>query len=219
VRRMAIRSWSHALRRNSDRERSRARVGFAPRCPVPGHSGPCSFGLLQPGGRRRVSTGPGNGTDTLAHLDIELRGSWPAIEPRARELVAELDDVDFFLLPEVIRWDPAFMLRTRIADCGGAADWLVKEGRRRALATRFSFGLLVTGPYSTPHCWAEIRTDGLWVPVDPVLLGTMRSLDMTLWPAYRSTGAIVCRLSSRFTKVATHGGIWSPLSLPTEYLT
>jgi hypothetical protein len=218
VRRMAIRSWAHALRRNSERDFSRARVGFVPRCPAPGHRHPCQFGLLQPGGRRRIVPGPGSGTAAISHLDVELRGGWPTIEPAARDLIAELADVQFFILPEVVRWDPAFLMRTRIADCGGAADWLVKEGRRRGLTTRFSFGLLVTSPYATPHCWAEFRTDGIWVPVDPMLIGVMPSLDREQWPPYRSAGAIMSRLSGRFTKVASHGGIWTALSMPTEYL-
>jgi hypothetical protein len=217
VRRMAIRSWAHALRRNSERDFSRARVGFVPRCPAPGHPHPCQFGLLQPGGRRRIVPGPGNGTAAISHLDVELRGGWPTIEPAARDLIAELADVQFFILPEVVRWDPAFLMRTRIADCGGAADWLVKEGRRRGLTTRFSFGLLVTSPYATPHCWAEFRADGIWVPVDPMLIGVMPSLDREQWPPYRSAGAIMSRLSGRFTKVASHGGIWTALSMPTEY--
>jgi hypothetical protein len=217
VRRMAIRSWTHALQRNSGRERSHALVSFVPRCPVPGHPGPCRFEMLEPGGWRRTCEGPGNGTDPAEQRDISLSGTWPVIEPRARELIADVADVDFFMLPEVIRWDQDFLLRARIADCGGVADWLVREGLRRGLAVRFSFGLMVTSPYSTPHCWAEFRTDGVWVPVDPVLLKAMSSLDPLQWPGYRSTGAIMSRLSDRFTKVASHGGFWSALSLPTRY--
>jgi hypothetical protein len=217
IRRMAARSWAYALRQNSQRGRSAARVGFAPRCPVPGHPGLCPFGLLRPGGRRRIVPGTGNGTDVLSHLDVELRGSWPVVGPAVRSLVEEIADVEFFILPEAIRWDPQFMLSARIADCG-AAKWLAHEARRRGLAARFSFGLLVTSPYSTPHCWAEFKTDGIWVPVDPLLLKTIEPVNRSQWPLHRSTGAIVSRLGGRFTKLAAHQGIWCPVSLPTQCL-
>jgi hypothetical protein len=221
VRRMAIRSWSHALRRNSDRDRSRLRVSFAPRCPVPGHPGRCQFALLRPGGGRELMTGDGNGTDALAWLDADLRGDWPDVPPAIADLAGELSDVEFFLLPEAIRWDPEFMLQTRIADCGGAAGWLVEEGRRRGISTRFAFGLLVTKPYSTPHCWAEVRSERTWIPLDPLLIKAMRSwgsLDEGDWPSHRSIGPVVSRLCGEFTKLASHGGIWSQVSLPTDYL-
>lgn len=218
VQRMALRSWASGLRRNDGQELIRARVGLAPRCPFPGHAGDCTFEVLQPGGGRRVRTGSGNGTDVLDTLEAELPGTWPDLPGPVRDLVAEVADLDFFLLPEVIRWDPEFMLSTRIADCGGVSRWLVDESDRRGLPARFSFGLLVILPYSTPHCWAEFLVDGRWVPVDPLLLGALRSLGLSDWPTLRSTGAVVHRLTDRFTKLVSHTGVWADLSLPTEHL-
>lgn len=218
VRRRAIRSWTNALRRACEQETARVRVGFVPRCPVAGHAGPCRYSVLGPGGRRQVHEGASNGTDPVASVELDLACAWPEVGPRARALIEELEDVDFFILPEVIRWDPAFMRTARIADCGGAAEWLVAEGRRRGLETRFSFGLLVARPYSTPHCWAEFRTEGVWVPVDPLLIGVMRSLGLESWPLHHSIGAITSRLCGRFTKLVEHDGVWTPLSLPTEWL-
>jgi Transglutaminase-like superfamily len=219
VQRMALRSWAHALRRNDGQEHRTARIGFAPRCPAPGHPEDCRFDLLRPGGTRHRVHGVGNGTDVLACLQTEVHGCWPTVPAAVRDLVEEVADVDFFLLPEVIRWDPESMLAIRAADCGAVARWLVDEGNRRGLPARFSFGLLVVSPYSAPHCWAEFRAEGVWVPVDPLLLGAMRPHGLAGWPAHRSTGAIVARLTDRFTKLASHGGIWAPLSLPTQYLT
>jgi hypothetical protein len=218
VQRMALRSWANALRRNDGQELVRARIGLAPRCPAPGHPGVCTFELLQPGGGRRARTGSGNGTDVLDAVEVALPGVWPELPGPVRDLVDEVADLDFFLLPEVIRWDPEFMLTTRIADCGGVSRWLADEGNRRGLPARFSFGLLVTLPYSTPHCWAEFLVDGRWVPVDPLLLRALRLLGLASWPSYHSTGAIVWRLTDRFTKLVSHGGVWSQLSLPTELL-
>lgn len=87
-----------------------------------------------------------------------------------RELLRDGADIGFFLLPEAVCWDPEFMWRTRMSDCGGAAAWLVHEGGRHGLEGRFSFGLLVAAPYFTPHCWAEFLVDGIRVPVDPLLV-------------------------------------------------
>ena len=221
VRRMAIRSWASALRRTSLGEVTALRVSYHPRCPVPGHPGPCQFGLLTPGGRRLIKDGPPDGSVPLEQLAVQVTRTWPQASPRLSELLAEIDAIDFFILPEAIRWDTEFMFRAKIADCGAAADWLVTEGRRRGLRSRFAFGLLTVKPYSTPHCWPEFFADGRWVPHDPLILGAMRSwaaLPARDWPVDRSTGSAVVRLGPRFTKVAAHGGVWSTISLPTEYL-
>jgi hypothetical protein len=178
--------------------------------------------LLVPYGRRVARVGQADGSLPLTVTDFAVTDTWPEPGPRLRELLAELDAIDFFILPEAIRWDTEFMFSAKIADCGGATDWLVDEGRRRGLQARFAFGLLTAKPYSTPHCWPEFGVDGLWVPLDPLLLGAMRSwagLDPAAWPSYRSTGSVVARLGPRFTKIASHGGVWSAVSLPTEYLT
>lgn len=221
VRRMTMRSWASALRRNSAQPHSELRVGVVPRCPVAPHPGACSFQLLREGGRREVCVAGPENTEPVAHFDVRLPGQWPELGAGARELVDELADLDFFLLPESIRWDSDFMARTRMADCGGAADWLAREGRRRGLPVRFAFGLLVVKPYSAPHCWAEFQTDGIWVPQDPLLLAAMRAwagLDPVEWHPHRSIGSVLHRLCGHFTKMAGHDGVWAPLSLPTDYL-
>jgi transglutaminase-like putative cysteine protease len=76
----------------------------------------------------------------------------------------------------------------------------------------------VTVPYSTQHCWAEFLVDRRWVPIDPLTLRALRLLGLTDWPPHRSTGAIVWRLTDRFTKLVSHGGVWAQLSLPTGLL-
>jgi hypothetical protein len=221
VRRMAIRSWACALRRGSESDGRCARVSLRASCPVPGHGGPCQFAVLVPGGRRVIREGPADGSEPIGLMDVTISSRWPSPGPDARELLAEIDSVDFFLLPEAIRWDARLMFRAQISDCGAASAWLVSEARKRGLRARFSFGFLVAKPYSTPHCWPELYLDGLWVPFDPLIVKAMRTwaaLDQADWPVHRSTGAFVARLGPRFTKVAAHGGIWSAVTLPTEYL-
>jgi hypothetical protein len=217
VRRMTMRSWTNSLRTNSERPRTVVRVAVSPRCPVPPHDGPCRYDLLREEGKLESLTAEDG--KPLGHYEIELAGQWPELPREVRELAEEIADLEFFLLPEAIRWDREFMVRTRLADCGTVADWLVHEGQRRGLPVRFAFGLLVVKPYPTPHCWAEFLVDGTWVPYDPLLLKAMRTwtgLDPVAWHEHRSIGPILHRLCGHFTKVAAHDGVWSSLSCSTE---
>jgi hypothetical protein len=219
VRRMTMRSWANSLRDNSSRPQTRVRVGVLPRCPVPPHAGPCRYRLLREGGRRETITAGPDSRSPVAYYTVSLAGEWPDLPEPVRELADEVADLEFFLLPEAIRWDREFMTRTRMADCGTVADWLVHEGRRRGLTVRFAFGLLVVKPYPTPHCWAEFLVDGAWVPYDPLLLKAMRAwagLDPVRWHRYASIGPVLYRLCGHFTKVASHEGVWPALSLSTE---
>ncbi|MGW2600571.1 transglutaminase domain-containing protein [Streptomyces klenkii] len=220
VQRRAIRSWAAALRTASAPDPRPLLVDVKASCPVPGHAGPCPYGVLLPGGRRRVVAGPPSDA-RLHRLTVRPRQQWPAFPPPVLELLRALEPVGFFLLPEAVRWDPEFLWRTRMADCGGASAWLVAEGERRGLGVRFAFGLLVARPYSTPHCWAEFLVDGHWVPADPLLLRAMAArggLDAAAHPPTASPGAVFHRLTDRFTKVVSHAGVWAPASLPTELL-
>ncbi|MFD6326271.1 transglutaminase domain-containing protein [Streptomyces sp. NPDC058442] len=177
--------------------------------------------VIERGGRAAVLSGDAvpAADARLAAFEVSPFSGWPALPGAVRELLREVDGIGFFLLPEAVRWDPEFMWRTRMADCGGAAAWLVAEGARRGLAVRFSFGLLVARPYSTPHCWAEFLVDGVWVPVDPLLVRALNQwggLDAGAFPPDGRPGALFHRLTDRFTKVVSHGGIWAHTSLPTE---
>ncbi|GAA3009932.1 transglutaminase domain-containing protein [Streptomyces fulvorobeus] len=213
----SMRSWAKAWQTALDQAPGH-RVQVLSACPAPGHPGTCRYGVLLGGRRRRVE-----GPATEARLG-ELRPApvtrdWPELPSDLRELLQEVEGVGFFLLPEAVRWDPEFMWRTRMSDCGGAAAWLVHEGGRRGLRSRFSFGLLVAAPYSTPHCWAEFLVDGVWVPVDPLLaraLNQWGGLDPGAFPPDNTPGALFHRLTDRFTKVVSHDGIWAQVSLPTE---
>ncbi len=221
TRRMAMRTWATALRRAGEAGAVVRRVTFRPSCPAPGHPPPCHFDILAPDDLRirRVGPGDGDGDGEPHTIEARLPARWPDVGPAVREVIDELREADFFLLPEAVRWDLDFLRRTGLTDCGGASRLLVEEGRRRGLAARFSFGLLVAKPYSTPHCWAEFRVDGIWVPVDPLMVNAMvrwGSLQPEPWPPHRSPGALFVRLASRFCRVVEHGGIWAGLSLPTE---
>ncbi|HEX6352564.1 transglutaminase domain-containing protein [Actinophytocola sp.] len=218
VRRRAMRAWAGALRRGGDGGLDR-RVGYVPTCPAPGHRGPCQYQVLVPGGTRRKCVGCDDPMAPVTSLDVRVRAEWPELPTPVRELLAEVRSVRFFLLPEAIRWDLDFLCHTRLADCGGVTKYLVAAARRRGIPVRFSFGLLVSKPYSTPHCWAEFEVDETWVPVDPLMVAAMSEwagLPAEQWPESRSPGVLFCRLTDRFTRVAVHNGLWAGLSLPTE---
>lgn len=220
VQRRAIRTWGAALREGTGEPRARS-LELVSTCPVPGHAGPCRYDVLQPGGARRRVEAAGEDEAELGSVVVPAPSPAPDLPDDVTGLLHELDGVDFFLLPEVIRWDHDLMWRTGMGDCGVIADWLVTEGRRRGRETRFSFGLLTASPYATPHCWADFRVDGRWVAVDPVLVRAMTrwgGLDGRNFPAHVSIDPIVHRLSDRFTKVVSHGGIWSSLSARTTWV-
>ncbi|ONI76197.1 hypothetical protein ALI144C_36600 [Actinosynnema sp. ALI-1.44] len=221
VRRMTMRSWANSLNDNSSRPRTVVRIGVRPQCPLRPHTGPCQYQLLREGGWREQVSADRDTRSPVAQYHVTLSGEWPHLPPAVRELADEVADLEFFLLPEAIRWDREFMTRTRMADCGTAADWLVHEGRRRGLPVRFAFGLLVVKPYPTPHCWAEFLVDGVWVPFDPLLLKAMTTwagLDKERWHRYASIGPILYRLCGHFTKIASHNDVWPSLSLSTDYI-
>jgi hypothetical protein len=219
IRRMTLRSWAGNLKHNASQAASRLRVQVVPQCPAGPHRGPCTYQVLRPDGLRDQVRVAAEGTP-VADLDVRVPGHWPELPSAVRELADEAMSLKFFILPEAIRWDLGFLAEYRIADCGGAAAWLVREGRRRGLPVRFSFGLLLAKPYSTPHCWAEFETDGVWVPYDPLLLTAMRrwtGLDTLSWHPYRSIGPVLYRMCGEFTKISSHNGIWAPVSLITDY--
>lgn len=220
VQRRTIRSWGTALRTAVAEPGGSFRVDVVGTCPVPGHPGECAYDVLQSDGGRRRFTSP---TPTEASLGqvVVTPGAGATLPAEVRGLLGELKPVEFFLLPEGIRWDHGFLWETRMADCGGTADWAVREGERRGLPVRFAFGLLLARPYSTPHCWAEFRVGDAWVAVDPLMIRAMHQwggLDPALVPEDAPFSPVVHRMSDHFTKISSHGGIWSAVSLRTEKL-
>ncbi len=215
LQRMAFRSWATALIQADQGERLQHRVRYVSTCPHPGHRGRCTFEPLVPAGRVEAT----RGTDgTIAVVDVVRRTAWPAPTTEQRDLVSGLGSISFWILPEVVRWDLAFLRRTGLSDCGGVAVLLVDDARRSGVPVRFSFGLLVARPYSTPHCWAELLIDDEWVPVDPLLVRALvqwGGLDARRWAPDRSPGALFRRLGDEFCCLAAHRGAWADVSLPT----
>src|SRR5699024_6578453 len=98
----------------------------------------------------------------------------------------------------------------------------VAEAARRGLEARFSFGVIVARPYSAPHCWAEVRVDGRWWPVDPLLVRLLQGwggIDPAAWDENDSPAPLFRRLADDNTIVVSHRGVWASTSLNAERLT
>ncbi|WP_047869716.1 transglutaminase domain-containing protein [Nocardiopsis sp. RV163] len=229
IQRRAVKSWGASLRHNAvalrgpgaDDAPARYRVEVGATCPLPDHPGPCRFTVLGPRGRHeRLRTPHDRGALDRWVLPMPTRG--PRLPGPVREITARIADVEFLMLPEAVRWDPAFLDRARVSDCGGTAAWLVAEAARRGLEARFSFGVIVARPYSSPHCWAEFRVDGRWWPVDPLLVRLLQGwggVDPAAWDEDDSPAPLFRRLADDNTIVVSHRGVWASTSLNTERLT
>ena len=72
-----------------------------------------------------------------------------------------------------------------------------------------AYGLVVAPPLGTPHEWAEIRVDDIWVPADPLLisiLGRFAALDPSRWPCTHSPNAVLLRLATLKTSIVANAG-------------
>jgi len=212
-----MRYWASVLGRPAGEIR-RYQVGYILSCPASGHDGDCEFLCCTPGGGEQVVRGTADGTTEMLLATVDLRNDWPPLPSALVDLIEDLRDVEFFRLPDGIKWDVAFMLRERIGDCVGIARYLAAAGARRGLRTRMVFGLIVAPPYSTPHFWAEVHTGGRWTPADPGLIQGMTSWGLLPpgWPAHRSPGAFLVPLTTRHGFTASHRGLAATVSFPTR---
>lgn len=202
--------WASALTSLS----ARAETPVAIRCRAYAPPG-VAVELLAPGGARvRAEAG---GSASLG-FETTMRGA-PAPLPdelaqTLGELLTDLASYDFCWLRPPLESDLAFVRRTRLANCRSTAGLLVEEAPRLGVEARLAHGLLLAPPYSTPHNWAEVRTDDGWVALDPLLLGLLArfaGLDSSAWPPARSPGAILLRLTEPGIPLVTEAGSGAPL--------
>jgi hypothetical protein len=137
-----------------------------------------------------------------------------ALEHVLAELLEDLASYEFCWLWPPLETDLAWVRRTRIANCRSAAGLLVEEAPALGVEARLAHGLLLAPPYSTPHNWAEVRTDDGWVSLDPLLLALLTrfaGLDAADWPPQRSPGAILLRLTDPGTPLVVDADSGAPL--------
>ncbi|HKG37374.1 MAG TPA: transglutaminase domain-containing protein [Conexibacter sp.] len=204
--------WAGALTSLS----ARAETPVAIRCRAYAPAG-TAVELLAPGGTRVRGEAGGGGGAALG-FETTMRGELPPL-PDAfvrplGDLLADLASYDFCWLRPPLEADLAFVRRTRLANCRSTAGLLVEEAPRLGVEARLAHGLLLAPPYSTPHNWAEVRTDDGWVAFDPLLLGLLArfaGLDPAAWPPARSPGAILLRLTEPGTPLVTKAETGAPL--------
>ncbi|KPA92109.1 transglutaminase-like enzyme, putative cysteine protease [Pseudomonas asplenii] len=187
---LAMRSWSSAFR---DSERDRCiELSYALDA-VPEHA----ITILLPSGELRVCDTP---DQMQVHQEqLILPGHQRLLPSPFIELIEHTcADMRFFMLHDALRWDLAFMVEHRVAECGGFSKLLVQQALMRGMPARQVFGLLLSAPYATGHYWAELLVEDQWVAVDPLmirLLCSQAGLDETRWPLHRSPATALLRLS------------------------
>lgn len=204
--------WAGALTSFSARAETPVQVRCSAYAP-PG----TTIQLLAPGGEVVRAEAGARGTAPLG-FEATMRGELPPLPPALaaalRELLADLAAYDFAWLRPPLEADLAFVRRTRLANCRSTAGLLVEAAPALGVEARLAHGLLLAPPYSTPHNWAEVRTDGGWVALDPLLLGLLArfaGLDAAAWPPDRSPGAILLRLTEPGTPLVTDAATGAPL--------
>ncbi len=211
------RFWPAMLDRAPDPGPVTYHVEYDAACPDPDHPAECEFSLLLPDGRHTVHCPPSRHGTPLATVDIEIPTRWPALPDAARGLIDTVADVRFVRLPRKrgYDWDDIeFMRRTGLGDCGTVANVLVRRAPDHGVTMRTAYGLMLAPPFSLMHCWAEALVDGVWVPVDPLLLNALigwNVLDAGRWPPYRSPGATLFRLDTDYQVLGRHHGANVPV--------
>lgn len=241
LQRMAMRSWSSTLRRlETEPEEISVQISFVPDSPTGNQKEENKFKLLIPNeGRIWISGFPGT---ELIIIHKTLRTTWPEFSVEMKNILKEVMEFDFFMLPENIRWDLDFIKRTKMCECGGASKFIFLEARNKGLEVRHQFGLLVAKPFSTAHFWVEFLVDDTWVPADPLLLKVLSmstGLNTLLWTFSRSPGGAFIPLTTvigyrksfgrpilKFLEektnlinpAATQNGLEVPISFPTNFV-
>ncbi|MFB7667286.1 transglutaminase domain-containing protein [Kitasatospora sp. NPDC056138] len=191
-------------------------VDYVASCPGPHRCKDCEFSLLRPS-RSRLRVQRSLTEPTVVHTELfMLARVWPQFPAKLLELIDDFSWIKYLRLPDPLCWDTEFILKRGVGDCSGFGRILAAEGRARGLESRFCYGRSLTPPFSAAHYWAEFRIDGVWVPVDPLLIDALvewRILDPALWGRNSSLGAIMGRLANRFRPLALHNGGPAPIRL------
>jgi hypothetical protein len=219
--RLARRFWPAALRDAAAGRRVRYELQFRMRCPAPAEGHVCGYTMALPGGEMRVQTVPAGGPAPGATVSLTPRPEWPELPPAAREVLAVTRGLEFMALRDEIKRDTDFILRSGLADCAGSALLVEAEARRRDVPVRRSYGYIVVPPFAAPHSWVDFLVDGLWVPVDSLLVETMirwAVLDATDWSPSSSIGAIVARVGPEEVPPVRHDGGVVNYTLPVRLL-
>ncbi len=206
LQRMAMRSWSSMLRRSEVAKRIPVEISIVPEKTDTLEKSLYKV-LLPHKGRVEIEGTPG---EPIAEFVEKTASVFPEFPIEIKELIRDINDLDFFMLPEETRWDVDFIRETKMSECGGASKLLLLKAKEKKIQARQRFGLLMAQPYSTGHYWVEFLVEDTWVPADPLLLKVIlmtTTLDAEKWTYDKSPGAV-------FLPLTTVNGYSSPYGQP-----
>lgn len=109
------------------------------------------------------------------------------LKNEAAKLIDQVKDIDFYMIPEELRWNIDFIKNNNMAECGGISKYLYQLAIQNHIPARQLYGILLAKPYSTTHYWTEFLIDEKWIAADPLLIKLLIEqfkLDSTLWNIY-----------------------------------
>jgi hypothetical protein len=218
-------SLRSALQRLAEGQGAAYRITARPRCPTPGHRGPCDFTLLFENGPADPEPLHGTTVELTGPDRFEARTSGHTEEAPSgvRRVLAVLDQARYLNLPQIFHPELDFFDRTGIANCMLATKALLRRAEQLGVPARASFGLLLLPPYAGLHAWTEFRIDGRWVAFDPHLIRLMENAGVLApgtWSPTRSVSGILARLGpGTNAAVGRHNGNHVAVSYGLEPLT
>jgi hypothetical protein len=197
---------------------ARYRLDYVATCPERARAGPCHFRLFVPDSSWLDRASHTKESQVLHSAEFALPSSVPEFPSPIVELLDECRAIRFLRLPNPLRWDVGFIRVRGVGDCAGVARLLVEEGTARGMTVRFSYGRSLTPPFSASHFWAEFLVEGVWVPVDPVLIEAFkgwRLISHQEWVGPPSLGRILGRIGDSKHELVSHDGVALTARFPT----
>jgi hypothetical protein len=153
------------------------------------------FEILTPQINRLKVTGQNN--QALMHFDIQRNNTRVEFSSELRDVIDKVLQFDFFMLPEDVRWDLDFILKTKMADCGGSSKYCHALLKEKGFEARHCFGIVLAEPFGSGRYFTEVRLNDRWVAIDPHLIKLLRGLSSLKnddWSCNRSPGEVMLPL-------------------------
>jgi hypothetical protein len=206
------RGWAAGLAALRSGTRPGYELTLAPRCPFPGHRGPCDFSFLLADSAGAGEPSEAATGELISPEKLRVRtgsGAISAPEP-VRDVLAGLDAAHYLHLPAELHHDLDFYRRTGLANCMLAADVLLQRARQQGVRARRSSGLVVLPPFAGLHTWIDFWVERRWVAFDPHLIRLLERagvLPHGHWPVYHSLSGLLLRLAPTPTPFIRHNGV------------
>jgi Transglutaminase-like superfamily len=205
------RGWAAGLAALRSGTRSCYELTLAPRCPFPGHRGPCDFSfLLAEADTEEPSDGAAGELISPGKLRVRTGSRTTQAPEHVRDVLAGLHGARYLHLPRELHHDLDYYRRTGSANCILAAEVLLQRARQRAVRARRSFGLVVLPPFAGLHTWVDFWVDQRWVAFDPHLIRFLERagvLPCGHWPVDDSLSGLLLRLAPANTTFIRHNGM------------